>query len=181
MKTLLKRFLRKLGGIFVELGSKLIQVSNSREHLHIQVNAEITKIYKDLKGDHGKYLESAFAIVDKTVASVPVDSNFYADYYVLKSEVERQNSYFAPALLSVFTSITVSVVMDFAKDNPYQYIDEIAGVLLGLLLIAVIWGTHRMMFSKSYNVVYPYLLEKMEEKIKDHQAKTEKQESDGEC
>ena len=93
----------------------------------------------------------------------------------MKSELERQNTYFAPALLSVFTSIAVSDVMVFADNTAYPFINEIAGIVLGLLVFAIVCGTHRMMFSKSYNVVYPYLLEKMEEKIKDHQSGTEKQ------
>ena len=174
MKAFLKRMIRKLGSLLVKLGNNLIRIGEHREHLHIQVNSEIKKVYKMLKHDNGKYLEQAFAIVDTVVRSAPVDSNFFGDYYVLKSELERQNTYFAPVLLSVFSSIAVSDVMEFADNTAYPFINEIAGIVLGLLVFAIVCGTHRMMFSKSYNVVYPYLLEKMEEKIKDHQSSAEK-------
>ena len=174
MKAFLKRMVRKLGGLLVKLGNNLIRIGEHREHIHIQINTEIKKVYKTLKQDHGKCLEKAFAIVDTVVRSTPVDSSFFGDYYVLKSELERQNTYFAPALLSVFTSIAVSDVTEFADNTVYPFINEIVGIVLGLLVFAIVCGTHRMMFSKSYNVVYPYLLEKMEEKIRDHRSSAEK-------
>lgn len=174
MKAFLKRMARKLGSWLVKLGNNLICIDEHREHLHIQVNNEIKKVYKMLKHDNSKYLEQAFAIVNTVVGSAPVDSNFFGDYYVLKFELERQNIYFAPALLSVFSSIAVSDVMEFADNTAYPFINEIVAIVSGLLVFAIACGTHRMMFSKSYNIVYPYLMEKMEEKIKNHLSSAEK-------
>lgn len=174
MKAFLKRMIRKLGSLLVKLGNILVHIDEDRKHLHIQVNSEIKKIYKKVKHDKGKYLEQAFTIVDTVVDSTPVDSNFFGDYYALKSEIESQNTYFAPVLLSIFTSLAVSDVMEFANNTAYPFIDEIACILLGLLVFAIASGVHRMMFSMSHNVVYPYLLEKMNEKIGEHQISVKK-------
>ena len=64
--------------------------------------------------------------------------------------------------------------MEFANNTAYPFIDEIACILLGLLVFAIASGVHRMMFSMSHNVVYPYLLEKMNEKIGEHQISVKK-------
>ena len=101
------------------------------------------------------------------VESLTVDGDFFNDYYILKSDVERQNTYFIPALLSVLISVSVTIVMDFAITNDYVFIDLIAGALLGIMTIAVIFIAHRLLFSTTYNIIYPYILEKMETKIKD--------------
>lgn len=177
MKAFLKRKVQKLGDSLVKIGNNLICISKHQEHLHIQVNIKIKEEYKSLKHDKGKYLERAFAIVDETVGSASVDSNFFADYYVLKSELERQNIYFIPTLLSIITSIVVSEVMKIEDNIAIPFINEIVGIILGLIVFAFICGTHRIMFSKSYNMVYPYILKKMEEKIEKHQNEIRKQEN----
>lgn len=174
MKVILKSLLRKLGNLLlfignktVSLGNKLILLGNIRKPLHVRINGELKTVYKQTKGNSGLYIEKAFTVINNMVESLTVDGDFFNDYYILKSDVERQNTYFIPALLSVLISVSVTIVMDFAITNDYVFIDLIAGALLGIMTMAVIFIAHRMLFSTTYNIIYPYILEKMETKIKE--------------
>lgn len=176
MKLVLKSLLRKsgntlafLGNKIVSLGNKLILLGSVRKPLYVQINGELKNIQKQVNRDLGLYIQRAFTIINNMVESSTVDGNFFNDYYVLKSDVERHNTYFVPTLLSVLISVSVTIIMDFATTNDYPFIGLIAGALLGIIIIAVIFIVYREMFSITYNIIYPYILKQMEIKINDSQ------------
>ena len=165
MKKTLSLIFRKLGEMFFVWSDNLNR-SKTRKPLYIDINKAISSEYKQHKKHVGAYISNALKIATQMIGNAPLDDNFYADYYTLKSKVDRHNNYFIPAILSIELSICTQLVFDFATQfQNCPWLDILAGILLAVMAVCVVFIVHWELYSKADSVIYPFILKKMEEKI----------------